>query len=329
MGFVKLVKNRQYYKRYKVKFRRRRECKTNYRYRTRLIRQDKRKHNVPKWRYVVRITNQDVICQIVAAKMVGDHVLCAAYSHELIRYGLTVGLTNYAACYCTGLLLARRLLRKLKLDKFYPGKKRLDGNMYRSHVAAVDWKPGQKIFRPFKAIFDKGLARVSSGANIWGALKGAIDGGLDIPHSAKRFPGYTKGASKKEKDEYDASVHKDKIFGGHVARYMEMLQEKEPEKYQKHFSRFIAAGLGPENLEEKYREVHRAIRENPAAAPKKQRKLEEMKLPPLPPKKLNAEQRRLRRIAKIEELAKKGQEDEENAAVGMEIEEDGSEDEES
>ena len=32
------------------------------------------------------------------------------------RYGVKVGLTNYAASYCTGLLLARRILQKFKLD---------------------------------------------------------------------------------------------------------------------------------------------------------------------------------------------------------------------
>ena len=35
--------------------------------------------------------------------------MCAAYAHELPRYGVKVGLTNYAAAYCTGLLLARRV----------------------------------------------------------------------------------------------------------------------------------------------------------------------------------------------------------------------------
>jgi len=35
--------------------------------------------------------------------------VCAAYSHELPKYGIKVGLTNYAAAYCTGLLVARRV----------------------------------------------------------------------------------------------------------------------------------------------------------------------------------------------------------------------------
>ncbi|KAA8540154.1 hypothetical protein F0562_026846 [Nyssa sinensis] len=36
-------------------------------------------------------------------------------------YGLEVGLTNYAAAYCTGLLLARRVLKMLEMDDQYQG----------------------------------------------------------------------------------------------------------------------------------------------------------------------------------------------------------------
>lgn len=50
-----------------------------------------------------------VFPQIAYAKIEGDAIVCAAYSHELPRYGVSVGLTNYAAAYCTGLLLARRV----------------------------------------------------------------------------------------------------------------------------------------------------------------------------------------------------------------------------
>lgn len=39
--------------------------------------------------------------------------MCQASSTELPRYGVKVGLKNYAAAYCTGLLVARRLLRTL------------------------------------------------------------------------------------------------------------------------------------------------------------------------------------------------------------------------
>lgn len=50
---------------------------------------------------------------------------------------------------------------------------------------------------------------------VW--LQGALDGGLDIPHSDKRFAGFDK-----EKKELDAEVHRKYIFGGHVAAYMKV-----------------------------------------------------------------------------------------------------------
>ena len=107
--FVKLVKNKAYFKRFQVKFRRRREGKTDYFARKRLVVQDKNKYNTPKYRMVVRSSNKDVCCQIAYARLEGDKIVAAAYSHELPRYGVKVGLTNYAAAYCTGLLLARRV----------------------------------------------------------------------------------------------------------------------------------------------------------------------------------------------------------------------------
>jgi len=42
-------------------------------------------------------------------------IIAAAYSHELPRYGVKVGLSNYSAAYCTGLLLARRVSTNLTL----------------------------------------------------------------------------------------------------------------------------------------------------------------------------------------------------------------------
>ena len=97
MPFVKVVKNKAYFKRFQVKFRRRREGKTDYYARKRLVVQAKNKYAAPKYRLVVRFTNTDVVCQIVYAKLQGDVVLCAAYAHELPKYGITVGLTNWAA----------------------------------------------------------------------------------------------------------------------------------------------------------------------------------------------------------------------------------------
>lgn len=97
MPFQKVVKNKAYFKRYQTKYRRRREGKTDYYQRRGLVIQDKNKYNSPKYRLVVRFTNRDCICQIVYSRIDGDHVMAAAYSHELPRYGIKLGLTNYAA----------------------------------------------------------------------------------------------------------------------------------------------------------------------------------------------------------------------------------------
>jgi ribosomal protein L18 len=85
------------------------------RYSLRLVVQDKNKYNARKYRLVVRISNKQCICQIVYSTITGDHVVESAYSSELPKYGIKAGLTNYAACYATGLLVARRCLTKLKV----------------------------------------------------------------------------------------------------------------------------------------------------------------------------------------------------------------------
>jgi len=180
MPFVKIVKTKQYFKRYQVKYRRRREGKTDYYARKRLCVQDKNKYNTPKYRMIVRFTNKDIICQIAYAKIEGDAIICAAYAHELPRYGVKVGLTNYAAAYCTGLLLARRLLKSLKLDEIYEGNDDINGDEY--NVESQDGQPGA-----FRCYLDVGLARTTTGARVFGALKGAADGGLDIPHRLVRL----------------------------------------------------------------------------------------------------------------------------------------------
>merc|ERR1712080_492027 len=75
MVFVKVVKNKAYYKRFQVKFRRRREGKTDYFARKRLVVQDKNKYNTPKYRMIVRMSNKDITCQIAYARLEGDRIV--------------------------------------------------------------------------------------------------------------------------------------------------------------------------------------------------------------------------------------------------------------
>jgi len=266
MVFVKVQKSKAYFSRYQVKYRRRREGRTDYRQRKRLCTQDKNKYQSPKYRLVVRFTNTKVICQIAYALIDGDRILCQASSTELPRYGLSVGLKNYAAAYCTGLLVARRLLQKIGLDDTYEGNTEVDAEVITCEFGKkkyyVDEVDEDK--RPFRALLDVGCRATTTGCRIFGALKGAADGGLDVPHSEKRFPGYDRDSK-----DYDADMHRERIFGGHVGEYMEYLEEEDNTKYQEQFAKYIEEDVEPDSMEELYEGVHEAIREDPSAGEKK------------------------------------------------------------
>ncbi|GFQ03754.1 60S ribosomal protein l5 [Phtheirospermum japonicum] len=103
-------------------------------------------------------------------------------------------------------------------------------------------EPGETR-RPFRALLDVGLLKTITGNRVLGALKGALDNGLDIPHSEKRFAGFNKDSKQ-----LDAEVHRKYIYGGHVAAYMNTLIEDEPEKYQTVFSQYIKKGIEADNI---------------------------------------------------------------------------------
>jgi large subunit ribosomal protein L5e len=264
MGFVKVQKNKAYFKRFQVKYRRRREHKTDYYARKRLVMQDKNKYASPKYRLVVRFTNKDIISQIVSADLDHDVVVAAAYAHELRRYGVKAGFTNYASAYATGLLLARRINKKFGLDELYAGKTEVDGEDYNVREEA---DPEGKA--PFKALLDVGLARTTTGARIFGVLKGACDGGLDVPHNDRRFPGTAESEDKKDKKNKftpNPEKHREYIFGLHVAEYMRALKEKDETAYKKQFSKFLAAKVTADGLEGMYTAAHKGIRADPVKA---------------------------------------------------------------
>eukprot|EP00999_Lentomonas_sp_LEN2_P000085 NODE_1083_length_1019_cov_173.795964_g1038_i0.p1 GENE.NODE_1083_length_1019_cov_173.795964_g1038_i0~~NODE_1083_length_1019_cov_173.795964_g1038_i0.p1 ORF type:complete len:326 (-),score=106.98 NODE_1083_length_1019_cov_173.795964_g1038_i0:40-918(-) len=260
MGFVKVIKNKPYFKRYQTKYRRRREGKTDYLARRALVTQDKNKYHSPKYRLVVRFTNTDVICQIVYSKIEGDHVMTAAYAHELPRYGVKAGLTNYAGAYCTGLLCARRLLKKIGLDTKYAGVEEATGEMF--YVEELEDGP-----RPFKAYLDIGLARATTGSKVFGAMKGAVDGGIDVPHTEKRFPGYDA-----ESKDFSAETLRKRILGEHVSEYMTYLEGEDAERYRAHFARFLKAGVTADLVADMYKKAHAAIRADPSHTKKEAKK---------------------------------------------------------
>ncbi|KAL4738053.1 hypothetical protein BDV11DRAFT_190405 [Aspergillus similis] len=297
--YSKTVKSSAYYSRYQTKYRRRREGKTDYYARKRLISQAKNKYNAPKYRLVVRFTNRDIVTQIVYSEITGDKVFASAYSHELKRYGITNGLTNWAAAYATGLLLARRTLKKLGLDEDFTGVEEPDGEF--SLTEAAETEEGTR--RPFKAFLDVGLARTSTGARVFGAMKGASDGGIFIPHSESRFPGYDI-----EAEELDAETLRSYIFGGHVAEYMEGLADDDEERFRSQFHKYTENEIDAGDIEELYAEAHKAIRADPfkkdeSEGPKKTKEEWKAESKKYRKTKLSREEKKARVEAKIRELA--------------------------
>lgn len=210
---------------------------------------------------MVRRTNAKIITQIVYATIQGDRVLAQANSSELKKYGLTAGLTNYSASYATGLLLARRLLKQLGMDQLYKGNQKVDGSEYHVEEHANEDR------RPFLAVLDVGLIRTTTGNRVFGALKGATDGGLNIPHNTKRFPGTSSGEDAK----YDAKKHRERIFGNHVQNYINILKKEGAEAYNKQFSKWdeCLKKAGVDTVEKLLTKVHTEIKAKPEGTKKK------------------------------------------------------------
>ncbi|MEM0340871.1 MAG: 50S ribosomal protein L18 [Acidilobaceae archaeon] len=133
---------------YRVPLRRRREGKTDYYKRVKLIKSKKP-------RLVVRKTNKYILAQIVEAAIPGDKTIVAAHSIELSKlYGWLGDHNNTCAAYLTGLLVGYRALLKGITE----------------------------------AVLDIGLHRPSRGSRVFATLKGALDAGLKIPHSPDVLP---------------------------------------------------------------------------------------------------------------------------------------------
>jgi len=133
---------------YSVPFRRRREGKTDYRLRKKLI-----ISKIP--RLVVRKTGRNIIAQLVRATVIGDMVIVSAHSHELRnKYGWLGSLNNLPAAYLTGLLCGLKAAAK-----------------------------GVK-----KAILDIGLHAPSKGAAAFAAMKGFVDAGIEVPYDESILP---------------------------------------------------------------------------------------------------------------------------------------------
>lgn len=133
--------------RYRVPFRRRREGRTDYRYRQRLLRS-----RIP--RAVVRLSLKNANVQFIAYDEKGDRILAAATSGELAELGWTASTGNLPSAYLTGYLAGKRAAK-----------------------SGVE-----------EAVLDIGQRVPAKGSNVFAALKGMLDAGIQIPHGEDVIP---------------------------------------------------------------------------------------------------------------------------------------------
>lgn len=133
----------------KVKYKRRRKGKTDYQARLRLLRS-----GIP--RVIIRKTNRYIVIQLVESKEAQDFVLLNVTSKELLKNGWPEAaqgsLKSLPAAYLTGILFAKK-------------------------------SKGTK-----KALVDMGIQRSTKGNRIYAAIKGLVDGGMEITCDEKMFP---------------------------------------------------------------------------------------------------------------------------------------------
>ncbi len=89
--------------RYFVPFRRRKEGRTDYHARMKMVVSDRP-------RMVVRRSNRHITIQMVTAEMDGDRTLVTAHSGELSKYGFRGSTASTPAAYLTGMLFAVKAL---------------------------------------------------------------------------------------------------------------------------------------------------------------------------------------------------------------------------
>jgi large subunit ribosomal protein L18 len=176
--------------------RRRREQRTDYRQRLRLLKSRKP-------RLVVRASVNSITCQIISHDPKGDRTIVIATSLELRKHGWKGHTGNLPAAYLTGFLCGQKA----------------------------------KKHNVKEAILDTGLHTSVKGSRIYASLKGAIDSGLDIPHSAEALP----------PDE--------RIKGAHISGYAEALKKEKPQEYERRFSAYLKSSLKPEELAKHFEEI--------------------------------------------------------------------------
>lgn len=115
-----------------------------------------------KVRAVIRKSGSHMTVQFVKWEKNGDRTLLTVSSAHLAKFGWMAGTGNVPAAYLTGLLAAKL-------------------------ASTVDVS---------NAIVDLGMQTNTKGSRLYAAVKGMVDGGLEIPHDAEKLPGEDRISGK-------------------------------------------------------------------------------------------------------------------------------------
>lgn len=123
--------------RYVVKHRRRREFKTNYKKRKKMLSSE-------KLRMVVRVTLNNIYAQIIQYAPNGDRILLNVKSKDLEKFDWKLGKSNIPTAYLVGLLTAKKT-----------GKQKISEVIVDTGI--VSPTKGSKIYSCMKGAIDGGL----------------------------------------------------------------------------------------------------------------------------------------------------------------------------
>jgi len=152
--------------RHRVPYRRRREGKTDYRARLKLLRSGKA-------RLVVRRSLKHTVVQLVSYEEAGDRVLASSTTGQLRELGWTGSTGNTPAAYLAGLMAGRRA-SKVKITEAI-----LD-------IGRIRPSKGSKVFAALKGVLDAGV-RVPHSDEILPSEERLKGGHLNRPEIAKLF----------------------------------------------------------------------------------------------------------------------------------------------
>lgn len=171
-----------------IPFRRKRQGRTDYRRRLKLL-------ISKRTRLVVRLSERNTLAQLVAYEQQGDKVLVSTSSKDIEKLGWKASRSSLPVAYLVGILLAKK---------------------------------AAKLKNPVKAaIFDIGRATSIPGSRVYAVLRGAVDAGLEIPHSDDVLPSDKR------------------ISGAHIEEYAKSLKSASPDRYKRQFSAYLKNKLDP------------------------------------------------------------------------------------